>query len=173
MTAIALLIPFAAVGDSIVLRDGNKFDGTFDGATAKEVAWIESSGNRRTFEVSKIQEIHFGTVVVPPGDTEAKGRPYEKDPFTQDAVNRLRADIEAASHNAQLSKTQLGVLSDSRETLRRAVDDRSLGHEIDRAAVRKALEDVQSVMADSSVRSEDRERVMAGIRQLRYTNAAR
>jgi hypothetical protein len=63
LTALAAL-GFAAVplfADTLLLRDGNKIDGTFVGATARQIEFLPSSGKTIKVSIDKIDSLTFST----------------------------------------------------------------------------------------------------------------
>src|SRR5690242_6395010 len=76
-------LAFAALSlnaDTLLLRDGKEIDGTFVGATARQVEFLPDSGKTMKVSIDKIQSMTFTTpsVVAAPKPAPAPAPPAKK-----------------------------------------------------------------------------------------------
>jgi hypothetical protein len=77
------LLALAAWGDTLVLKNGRSYTGTYMGGTARRITMNLDQGGRRDFNVDEIQSIQFGS------------GPYTGNSYGRDERNyRYRGDAE-------------------------------------------------------------------------------
>jgi hypothetical protein len=82
------------------------------------------------------------------------------------AITKLQTDLNTAIANAKLTDDQKKTLEEARANL-------SAARGKDRAAVRKALSDVRSIMQSDAFRPEDRQMIRKDLQRLRPARKAR
>jgi len=167
LVAAAMLIPAFAFADSVIMRDGSQFRGTFLQGTSRSVTIIDNSGARRTFSVRDIQQIMFGDSNYS-SNPNAYGAPVGS--FIAEPpvlVSRLRQDVADAMNNTNLPDPQYRRLQDATEVLRQAAENRSYVFDVNAREVRLALDNVVAVFNTPAFSPPDRQRVLEDIRQLR------
>src|SRR5579863_1449565 len=66
LVPLALLLATASFADTLILRDGRTVNGTYIGATPREIK-IDVGGEIRTFNVSDVSSLSFGSSAEPQG----------------------------------------------------------------------------------------------------------
>lgn len=174
-SSLLLLCPLLAWGDTIVMKDGTRYNGTFVSGSSRSITFVDDSGRRRSLDVRDTAEIAFGSSAIVSGNTNStngSGGVFGDWPrYTQEEkaryLTKLRDDVQRATENTTLSSRERQLLEDARETLRRAVDDTNAGREVNSRDIRIALNDIRDVMRGSNFRREDRDRIQASLQSLR------
>src|SRR3954454_23065158 len=127
-----LLLPNLATADTVVMRDGRTFDGTFLSGSSRQITLVDSSGTRRQLQVSDIQELRFGSGpndnyrsgsrnrTVDNGSVFGNNNGSNNSNSNVDeagALSPIREDIRTAMYNANLNSNQRTALEDARRVL--------------------------------------------------------
>ena len=167
------LCPILAFGDTVILRDGTRYTGTFISGTSQQIVFADNaSGRQRRLDVRNVQELAFGDTAITNNAENGNNR-YRDNNRTApeyDRVNmlgKLRDDMSAAANNANLTRLQRRSLEDSQAVLQTAADDRQAGRNVDTRAVRLAIDNIRSLFSSNAFRDEDRQVVMNDLERLR------
>jgi len=120
---LAASIPLLAI-DTITLRDGSRYNGTFVGSSGGEITFDQENGGRQRFNISQVQRVEFGgsgsasAVVNRPGGLSADRPPAPSD------SNPASVSIPAGTEMAV--RTNEAIQSDS------AAEGRTYSANIDR-----------------------------------------
>lgn len=188
-----LLLPMAASADTVVMRDGRTYDGTFLSGNSRQLVLVDNSGVRRRFQVTDVQEMRFDT----PAAADNSSGNYGTRNRTRDdgsvfgtnngsyngnsptygnvdeagMLSRIREDIRSAMSNANLSSDQRRTLEDARGVLQQAANDFRNGYTVNYRDVRMALYNVQNLMNTGAFASQDQDTLSSDITQLRNVRA--
>jgi hypothetical protein len=165
LTGAILLFPLVASADTLVLRNGARFRGTFNTANPSLITFTEYNGNRQSVNISDVLELRFGNDNAPNETDPGFGRTqnpgyaappntnpaYDRDPNLQpgvsgivDSLERIQADLQTAMDNNNLSGNERQSLSDSRAVLRTAAQQSRSGRAINQRGVRLALDSIRN-----------------------------
>ena len=123
--------PLLLSADTLLMKDGTRFNGTFNSANGQTVVFTESNGNRQSLNRDDVQELQFGRA-----DNNSQNGRYNSnqdrgnsgssnsgsnataDPGYADALDRLQTDLDAAMSNTNLADSDRQSLRVSRFPLR-------------------------------------------------------
>jgi hypothetical protein len=163
------LLPVLASADTLVLKNGTTYDGTFVSGTSRRITFVDGATNRqRVFDVTQVQEVAFGS------STTTSAMPRETVVDLSAAVDRLRRDIRESMGKVTLSMEDRRDLNRISETLRTAALDRSDGtvDYVDRRDVRDAIRELQAFLDRGVFRDQDRQMIANDLQQVRELRRA-
>ncbi len=183
-----LLVPMLASADTVVMRDGRTYDGTFISGNARQITLVDRSGVRRQMQVSDIQELRFGSGSVnnqyrngSRNRTVDNGSVFggNNGSYNSNATNadeagmlsRIREDLRSAMYNSNLTSEQRSTLEDARRILDRASNDFRNGNTVNYRDVRSTLMNVRSLLNSDAFNAADRDRLLSDFDQLRSMRA--
>ncbi len=114
----ALVCPLLAFGDTLILKNGTRYNGNFVNGNSQVIQFTEYNGNRQTVNAYDIQELRFGAHNAGGYSAPAPAPRMAAGGNLNAAVDRLEGDLRAAVDNSNLPEDQLRALRDSRQTLR-------------------------------------------------------
>jgi len=178
-----LFFPLLASADTLILKNGTRFRGTFNTGNSVQISFTEYSGNRQSINLSDVQEIRFGNdregnpgpLPVNPGygrndqaPEDQRGLLRQPNSVTLQDLDRIQSDLQGAMDNNNLSDSQRQRLDDSSATLQAAAQQFRDGRPINQRNVRVALESIRTAAnrmqrQDRDVLNEDIRRVSASI----------
>lgn len=188
LTAAMLLFPLLACADTLVLRNGARFRGTFNTANPSVITFTEYNGNRQSVGVSDVLELRFGNdtadnatdpgfgrtqnpgLVAPPNTNPAYERDLNLQPGASamlDSLERIESDLQTAMDNNNLSNNERQSLADSRAVLRNAAQQSRTGRAINQRTVRLALESIRNT--SNGMQQRDRDILNEDIRRINAT----
>jgi hypothetical protein len=183
-----LFLPMVASADTVIMRDGRTYDGTFISGNSRQITLVDRSGVRRQMQVSDIQELRFGSGSVN-NDYRNSSRnrtvdngsvfgsnngSYNSNTTTVDEagmLSRIREDLRSAMYNSNLTSDQRSTLEDTRRVLDRASNDSRNGYTVNYRDVRSALMNVRSLLNSDAFSAADRDRLLSDFDQLRAMRA--
>ncbi len=189
LAGAVLFFPLLASADTLILKNGTRFRGTFNTGNSVQISFTEYSGNRQNINLSDVQEIRFGNdregnpgpVPVNPGygrndqaPEDQRGLLRQPNSVTLQDLDRIQSDLQGAMDNNNLSDSQRQRLDDSSATLQAAAQQFRDGRPINQRNVRVALESIRTAAnrmqrQDRDVLNEDIRRVSASITALPLT----
>ncbi len=179
LASAALLFPLLASADTLVLKNGNRFRGTFNTGNSTQISFTEYSGDRQTINLLDVQEIRFGNDRegnLGPGPVNSgfgrnsqpiddqRGLVRQPNSVALEDFDRIQADLRGAMDNNNLSDSQRQRLEDNSATLQSASQQFRDGRTIDQRNVRSALDSIRT--AASRMRREDRDILNEDIRRV-------
>ncbi len=182
-----LLCPVLGFADTITMRSGARFTGTFNSANQQNITFTDTNGNRQVLNVNDVQELRFdrangglqngngnnGSFNNTSGGNAGNYRNNDNGNYNNandtngaaaDTLDRLQGDVQRATDNANLSDDQRQSLNLSRDTLRQAAQQSRNGQQMNSNNVRLALENIRTVMNNSGISQRDRDAVMNDLR---------
>jgi len=183
-----LFLPMVASADTVIMRDGRTYDGTFISGNSRQITLVDRSGVRRQMQVSDIQELRFGSGsvnndyrngsrnrTVDNGSVFGSNNgSYNSNTTTVDEagmLSRIREDLRSAMYNSNLTSDQRSTLEDTRRILDRASNDSRNGYTVNYRDVRSALMNVRSLLNSDAFSAADRDRLLSDFDQLRAMRA--
>ncbi len=170
--------PAAMFADTVIMKDGTRYTGTFVRGTSRMVTITDDSGSRRNLDLTDVQQISFGEGYASNDNgysnqngNSTYGNSSSRD--VNDAVGRLRDDIRTTLNTSNLNTSQRDTLQRASDRLGNALNDYRSGNRVDMQEVRGALSDVRYVVDNSSINYDDRQRLsddLQQINQLRVSN---
>ncbi|HET8550465.1 MAG TPA: hypothetical protein VFL57_20785 [Bryobacteraceae bacterium] len=160
------LVPVLASADTLVLRNGNRFDGTFVSGSSRRITFVDETGRQRVFDMTEVQELSFGPATgAGTANTVAE---------LGTAVSKLRRDLREAMDKVTLEAEDRRMLERVSETLRVAAIDRRDGSidYVDRRDVGDAIRDLEAFLDRGIFRDRDRDVIMADIQHIRELRRA-
>lgn len=164
--------------DTVIMKDGTRYTGTFVRGTSRMVTITDDSGSRRNLDLTDVQQISFGEGYASNDNgysnqngNSTYGNSSSRD--VNDAVGRLRDDIRTTLNTSNLNTSQRDTLQRASDRLGNALNDYRSGNRVDMQEVRGALSDVRYVVDNSSINYDDRQRLsddLQQINQLRVSN---
>lgn len=82
------LFPLLASADTLVMKDGTRFLGNFNSASATQMSFTEYNGNRQMLNMYNVQELRFGNDSSQPNDTGFGRNTQDRVPNQQPYPNR-------------------------------------------------------------------------------------
>ncbi len=186
----SFILPLLANADTLTMRNGATFRGTFNNANATQISFTEYNGNRQTVNVNDVQELRFGNDRDSNGPNQSPnrgpaqndagfGRDSSRNPATppyptpgqpranylpaQD-LDRLQSDLQTAMSNNSIPDGQRQSLQDSSDVLRNASEQARSGRPMDQRAVRLALDGIRN--AANSFGQRDRDTLLEDVRRV-------
>ena len=71
LLGLALLLPLTALGDTVILRNGSSYQGTFVRGSQNEITFTDQVGRTRHFATRDVQSLEFGPMENAPVDPTA------------------------------------------------------------------------------------------------------
>jgi hypothetical protein len=178
--SLLALCPMLAMGDTLIMRDGTRYTGTFISGTSRQIVFADdSTGRQRRLDMRNVQELAFGDTDSGAyndrnsnnnsNDRYRSGNGNTSEYDRMNVLSKLREDMSAAANNANLTRTQRRSLEDSQAVLQNAMDDRQAGRTVNVRAVRLALDNIRTLFSSNAFSQQDREIVMDDLERLRET----
>ena len=167
----ALLAASALHGDTVLMRDGTRFEGTFVSGSARSVTIVDESGSRRQFDLRNVREVTFGSAATTDEAGQVRSRTETAVDRQTELLTRLRDDLTFAMQAGSLSARQRDLLQNAREAIATAVTDSGAGRKVDARSVRLALDNIRYVASTDVIRAADRRALIDGINELRHHNS--
>ncbi len=188
ITGTALLFPLLLQADTLTLKNGTRFRGTFNTGNSVQISFTEYNGSRQNIDLQDVLELRFGNdragdlagpAPVPPGygridqtspdvyrDSVGRNVPPQQlaSSVMVEDLERLQGDLQGAMDNNNLSDDQRQSLEDSRATLRAAAQQSRNGRPVDQRNVRLALDSIRN--ASSRMQRQDRDVLNEDIRRI-------
>ena len=141
LTAAMLLFPLLAPADTLVLRNGARFRGTFNTANPSLITFTEYNGNRQSVNVSDVLELRFGNdtagnpndpgfgrtqnpgLVAPPNSAPPNVGPpntnpaYDRDPNLQPGASAMVDSLERIEADLQTAMDNNNLSDNERQSL--------------------------------------------------------
>ena len=184
-----LFCPVLGFADTITMRSGARFTGTFNSANQQNITFTDTNGNRQVLNVNDVQELRFdranngfqsgngngnnGQFNNPSGFNGGNSQNNGNGNYNNanntngaaaDVLDRLQGDVQRATDNANLNDDQRQSLNLSRDTLRQAAQQSRNGQQMNSNNVRLAMENIRSVMNNPGISQRDRDAVMNDLR---------
>jgi hypothetical protein len=176
--SLLALCPMLVSGDTLIMRDGTRYNGTFISGTSRQIVFADdNTGRQRRLDMRNVQEIAFGDAASTDynnGNSSDRYRSGNDNTSDYDRLNvlaKLREDMSAAATNANLTRVQRRSLEDSQAVLQTAADDRQAGRTVNLRAVRLALDNIRNLFSSDAFREEDRQVVLNDLDRLRAAGA--
>lgn len=188
LSGTLLVFPLLLSADTLTLKNGTRFRGTFNTGNSAQISFTEYSGNRRNIDLQDVLELRFGNdragdpvgrPLVAPGYgrngqanpdvyRDGAGRNPPQQPLASSVMvedlDRLQADLQGAMDNNDLTDDQRQSLDDSRATLRAAAQQSRNGRPVNQRNVRLALDSIRN--ASSRMQRQDRDVLNEDIRRV-------
>ena len=160
LSFLLLAIAAAMEADTVIMKDGSRYTGTFVRGTSRMITITDTSGQRRDLDLTNVQELQFGNGAASTGDVS----------YT---VGRLQNDLRDAVDNGRMDTRDRSTLQRASERLRVALDNYNTGSRVDMQEVRNVLADVRSIVNNSRLDDRTRQRLtddLQQVEQLRWRN---
>jgi hypothetical protein len=166
----AVVCPLVLNADTLVMKDGSRYTGTFISGNSRNITFRTDNGTRRTYNIANVQELAFGDSLI--GSTNDPAPRQYTDMERAEMLNRLRADVQTAINNGNLTARERRSADDALATLRDAAENRRDGYSVDSREVRLAMDNLRTLLDSNSIRPEDRDRLREDLNQLRAMRRA-
>jgi hypothetical protein len=165
-TILSLLVAAGALSaDTLILRDGARINGTLLSADARTVSFVDARGERRSYNVTNVEEITFGAA--DSSGTRARTEMPATTPIGSDEFSRLYDDVTRVMERSNLSARQREMLDDARAVIRRTANDVRDNRQVDSRNVRLALNNVRYVMNATTINAQDRRLILDDLDRIR------
>jgi hypothetical protein len=166
-TILSLLVAAGALSaDTLILRDGSRINGTLLSADARTVSFVDARGERRSYNVTNVEEIAFGAAETS-STTRARTEMPVATPIGSDEFSRLYDDVTRVMERSNLSVRQREMLDDARAVIRRSANDLRENRQVDSRSMRLALNNVRYVMNATTINGQDRRLILDDLDRIR------
>ena len=166
LSFLFLTIPVSLLADTVIMKDGSRYRGTFLRGTARQITITDDRGGRRDIDLINVSQIYFGDSY-DRNRSEYRDNPNNNNRDVTAAVARLQEDIRNALNTRGMMPAQRDSLERANSQLVTALNRYSAGARIDMPAVRSALADVRYVVDNGNLNPNDRQRLSDDLEQVR------
>ncbi len=172
-----LSIPLIATADTMTMRDGTVYNGTFLGASGQVITFAGNNGVRHRVYQRDVSQVTFGDYDNSYSSNDSGSyapAPVNSGPATvqNDAtvLNQLAFDIQDAMNDGDLSFRNRRILDRDRDILNQASTNLNNGYSIDYGRIRHVMDEVQMVAQSGQITDRDQDKLMRDLSTLRSAN---
>jgi hypothetical protein len=160
------ICPMLVFGDTVVMVDGTRYEGTLQRATSTSITILGEGGKERTLETRDVRELIFGSGSgrSPSGTTARSSSSRSTSLDRSGQLNKLRDDVQRAMEHARLTEEQRETLTDANGTLREATKGNT---NLTNRELRMAMDNIRYVFSSNAFQAQDRQAVLDDLKLLR------
>jgi len=154
LACAVLLFPVLAGADTLTMKNGTRFVGTFNSANANQISFTESNGNRQSLNTYDVQELRFGNDSNQPNNT-GFGRDSQRDsqnPYPNQPAPNNRYPNQSNQNRPYSNQTQSSTNASPANDLERLQSDlqSAMGNNNLYDDQRQSLQDSSAVLTTAS-----------------------